>query len=116
MLYLAHPSPKNCWKKYKRMFRIPVILVSCILLMFPPLVTSAAPADRDPGSSPLAALAWEKLGGPPGGSGSSFIVHPDNPDILYLSDLSGGVFISRDGGESWIASNQGITVRTGTVR
>ncbi|MEM7018432.1 MAG: hypothetical protein AAF512_13955, partial [Pseudomonadota bacterium] len=31
----------------------------------------------------------------------SLVVHPSNPDILYVGVNGGGIFTSRDGGESW---------------
>ncbi len=73
---------------------------------------SSPPVQTRP-PSPLGSLSWEKLGGPLGGYGTGILVHPDDPDIFYLSDKNAGVFISRDGGKNWEASNKGIQVRRG---
>ncbi len=88
-------------------------MILTVLLAAGGLFRDAIPVYSAEGS-PLASQTWQRLGGPPGGYGSSLVVHPTDPELLYLSDLTGGVFISRDGGENWTPSNQGITVRTGT--
>jgi uncharacterized protein (TIGR03437 family) len=57
--------------------------------------------------------SWIKTGGPPGGVGYDVKMRPDNPDIMYVTDTSSGVNISTDGGQTWSASNTGITSRVG---
>ncbi|MGH7451721.1 MAG: hypothetical protein ACRENG_10275, partial [bacterium] len=47
-------------------------------------------------------LNWEYLGpGNIGGRLRGLMVHPNNPDILYVGSVSGGVWKSTDGGASW---------------
>lgn len=58
-------------------------------------------------------LTWVRTGGPLGGLGYDVRMHPDNPDILYVTDGWAGVFMSTDGGETWFPSNEGITTRKG---
>jgi len=58
-------------------------------------------------------LAWVRTGGPLGGVGYDIRMHPANPDLLYVTDVFSGVHISRDGGQTWAPSNQGIVSRSG---
>ena len=67
--------------------------------------TAPAPADVD--------LAWVRTGGPLGGLGYDVRMHPENPDIMFVTDAFAGVFKSVDGGRTWTPSNQGINVRGG---
>ncbi|MBZ5589380.1 MAG: hypothetical protein LAO05_12540 [Acidobacteriia bacterium] len=46
--------------------------------------------------------AWESLGpGNIGGRLRGFVIHPTNPDIMYVSGVSGGIWKTIDGGQSW---------------
>jgi len=56
---------------------------------------------------------WIRTGGPSGGLGYDVRMVPGNPDTIYVSDGYAGVFLSRDGGDSWQPSNEGITTRKG---
>ncbi len=56
--------------------------------------------------------AWVKLGGPAGGIGYDIRMRADNPDIMYVTELSAGVHRSVDDGQTWIPINQGILVDT----
>jgi len=56
---------------------------------------------------------WVRTGGPLGGLGYDIRMHPENPDIMFVTDALAGVFMSMDGGKNWIPSSEGITVRTG---
>ncbi|MBI9045188.1 MAG: hypothetical protein JEZ06_11930 [Anaerolineaceae bacterium] len=58
-------------------------------------------------------LTWVRTGGPLGGLGYDVRIHPDNPDIMYVTDAWAGVHISTDGGQNWFPSNEGITTRKG---
>ena len=58
-------------------------------------------------------LQWIKTGGPIGGMGYDIRIHPVNHDILYVTDVWGGVHKSIDGGKKWVQKNNGITTRTG---
>lgn len=58
-------------------------------------------------------LVWVRTGGPLGGLGYDVRMHPDNPDLMYVTDAFAGVFISENGGKTWAPSNEGITTRTG---
>jgi photosystem II stability/assembly factor-like uncharacterized protein len=59
------------------------------------------------------ALSWVRTGGPLGGTGYDIRMRPDNPDILYVTDVFSGVSISTDGGLTWSTSNTGIVSRGG---
>lgn len=56
---------------------------------------------------------WVSMGGPLGGLGYDVRIHPQNRTTLYVTDNFAGVVVSTDGGATWRASNQGITVRAG---
>ena len=51
---------------------------------------------------------WVKLGGPPGGIGYDIRMRPDNPDIMFVTDVAAGVHKSVDGGKTWFQANAGI--------
>lgn len=38
---------------------------------------------------------------------SSLLFHPTNPDVIYFGTFPAGVYVSRDGGQSWLESNPG---------
>jgi uncharacterized protein (TIGR03437 family) len=56
---------------------------------------------------------WVKVGGPLGGIGYDIKMRPDNPDVMFVTDAYAGVNKSVDGGQTWFASNSGITTRNG---
>lgn len=57
---------------------------------------------------PLAAQGeWTPLG-PPGGTVSALVLHPDDPRVLWAGTEGGGVFKSVDSGSSWAPVNQGL--------
>lgn len=58
-------------------------------------------------------LQWIRTGGPLGGLGYDIRMHPDNPDLMYVTDAFAGVFRSTDGGNTWTPINEGITTRAG---
>ncbi len=46
---------------------------------------------------------WEKLGpGNVGGRTRALLLHPGNPDIIYAGGVSGGIWKTADGGQSWL--------------
>jgi len=55
---------------------------------------------------------WVKTGGPIGGLGYD-VRYGTSADVMYVTDNYSGVNKSQDGGESWFASNRGITGRFG---
>ena len=65
------------------------------------------------GQAPDTSLTWVRTGGPLGGLGYDVRMHPDNPEMMYVTDAWAGVFISTNGGQTWHPSNQGINTRTG---
>jgi photosystem II stability/assembly factor-like uncharacterized protein len=58
-------------------------------------------------------LNWVRTGGPPGGLGYDVRMHPENPDVMFVTDAHAGVFRSFDTGHTWVPSNNGITARAG---
>jgi photosystem II stability/assembly factor-like uncharacterized protein len=57
--------------------------------------------------------SWEKLGGPSGGLGYDIRIHPQDKRTMFVTDNPTGVQKSTDGGNTWKASNRGVTVRNG---
>jgi photosystem II stability/assembly factor-like uncharacterized protein len=51
---------------------------------------------------------WVRLGGPPGGLGYDIRMDPRNPDVMFVTASPGGIFKSVDGGQTWVAKNQGL--------
>lgn len=51
---------------------------------------------------------WESLGGPAGGVGYDIRINPDNPAIMYVTDVEQGLFKSIDGGLTWFETNGDI--------
>jgi len=66
-----------------------------------------------PQTDPPAGYDWFKTGGPPGGLGYDIRIHPEDPQIVFVTDNPSGVNKSFDGGKLWHQRNEGITVRTG---
>ncbi len=56
---------------------------------------------------------WMRLGGPLGGLGYDIRVHPDDSNIMYVTDAWAGIHKSTDGGYTWANRNEGINLRTG---
>jgi len=57
---------------------------------------------------------WVKTGGPSGGLGYDIRIHPQDKDIMFVTDNPSGVNKSYDGGKTWVAKNKGITARAGS--
>lgn len=66
-----------------------------------------------PGTTPAGSLNWVRTGGPLGGLGYDVRMQPGSPDQMFVTDANAGVFISSDGGGTWMLSNAGITTRAG---
>ncbi len=60
------------------------------------------------GTPAYMAGTWERMGGPPGGIGYDIRMRPDNPDIMYVTDVNSGLNMSTDGGHTWFPSNTGM--------
>ena len=69
------------------------------------LAPAAGPLARvgpSPAESMTKLPAWESLGpGNVGGRLRGFVIHPSDPDIMYVSGVSGGVWKTTDGGRTW---------------
>jgi photosystem II stability/assembly factor-like uncharacterized protein len=63
----------------------------------------------------LSGYSWIKLNGPRGGTGYDIDIHPDNTNIIYVSDAAAGVHKSIDGGKTWQPKNKGIIARDGNT-
>jgi photosystem II stability/assembly factor-like uncharacterized protein len=70
--------------------------------------------DPTPTPTPDRRFTWVRTGGPLGGLGYDVRMRPDNLDKMAVTDAWAGVFVSNDGGQTWLPSNQGITTRTGS--
>ncbi|MEJ2011631.1 MAG: hypothetical protein P8X64_05330 [Anaerolineales bacterium] len=77
-------------------------------------VVPPVPEDQLPGQGETVEQeSWTYCGGPSGGLGYDIRMHPQNHDILYVSDGKAGVFKSFDRGLSWEPASDGITTRLG---
>ncbi|MGA1465544.1 MAG: T9SS type A sorting domain-containing protein, partial [Balneolaceae bacterium] len=64
-------------------------------------------------------LSWTRYGGkngapygPPGirsGVPIDMVVHPEDPDVVYVNNYGGGVFKSEDGGQNWVSWSKGYS-------
>ncbi len=100
-----------------------IVLASvCVLAGMWVLFLAAAPRtaahadDLQARVQPAAAaseLVWVKTGGPLGGLGYDIRARSDNGDVMLVTDNSSGVHRSENGGQTWVASNNGIEVRAG---
>ena len=62
-----------------------------------------------PGSNRKAAAVWDNLGpGNVGGRIRSILVDPTNPNIVWLGAVTGGVWKSLDGGNSWRSTTDAL--------
>ena len=68
-------------------------------------VVDAPEGPRDPAYE---SSTWRSLGGPPGGVGYDIRMNPDNPQIMYVTDVEQGLFKSVDGGQTWFETNGDI--------
>ena len=57
---------------------------------------------------------WVKMGGPLGGLGYDVRIHPQDKNIMFVTDNPTGVNKSYDGGNTWVQRNESITVRSGS--
>jgi photosystem II stability/assembly factor-like uncharacterized protein len=68
-------------------------------------LTGAPRRHDDPRAKSVAGRAlgeWEPLGpGNIGGRTRTLVIHPSQPDIMYAGGVSGGVWKTTDGGQSW---------------
>jgi photosystem II stability/assembly factor-like uncharacterized protein len=78
----------------------------------PPSSSEELPSTTDGGPA-YQSIPWVYTGGPSGGLGYDIRMHPDNPDIMFVSDANAGVFKSTDGGLTWTPKNNGIGARMG---
>jgi len=53
---------------------------------------------------------WINTGGPTGGIGYDLRFNPENPNVMMVTDVFGGVGISHDRGATWRRSNSGIDI------
>ncbi len=66
-----------------------------------------------PPPAPPPGYTWVKSGGPSGGLGYDVRIHPQNKNIMFVTDNPSGVNKSYDAGTTWVQRNEGITTRAG---
>lgn len=86
------------------------LIVPFILLVLLLLALISIGAQNEP---PNASLSWQRMGGPPGGTGYDIRYNFDDPNIWYVTDAGAGVHISTDNGLTWHESNSGIPGQSG---
>jgi len=71
------------------------------------------------GPSPVAALRWEPLADDAPFfpiALNTLVVDPNDPDTIFAGTYGAGIYVSRDGGQTWIPSNVGLGKGTvGTI-
>ena len=77
--------------------KIKSMLLSCLLII----------------SSFAFSQQWQSTGGPIGGLGYNIKIHPNNNQIIYITDALSGIHKSIDGGTTWVPHNNGISSRNG---
>jgi photosystem II stability/assembly factor-like uncharacterized protein len=66
-----------------------------------------------PPPAPLAGYEWTRTGGPSGGLGYDVRIHPQDKQIMFVTDNPSGVNKSYDGGNTWVPRNKGIKTKSG---
>ena len=61
----------------------------------------------------LSDTSWESTGGPLGGLGYDVRIHPDDKNIMFVTDNFAGVLKSENAGQNWYQANKGIDVKSG---
>lgn len=59
--------------------------------------------------------SWVRTGGPLGGLGYDIRIHPDDKNIMFVTDNPSGFYKSYDAGKTWVQKNEGINVVSGTT-
>jgi WD40 repeat protein/tRNA A-37 threonylcarbamoyl transferase component Bud32 len=77
------------------------------------VVTDAQTSPLTPATSPpeVAALRWERVA-----EGTNFqpvaittlTIDPNDPDTIFAGTFGAGIYVSRDGGQTWTPSNKGL--------
>ncbi len=62
---------------------------------------------------PASQTSWVSTGGPLGGLGYDVRIHPNNKNIMFVTDNLAGVVKSENAGQTWYQSNSGISTRSG---
>ncbi len=70
-------------------------------------VALAAPGGSQLFASTDATATWSPISGV-GRTVAAITVSPDNPNVVYLGTVGGGVFMTTDGGGTWTAKNVGM--------
>ena len=70
-------------------------------------VTGSPPPDSLPD------YKWIRTGGPSGGLGYDVRIHPQDKNIMFVTDNPSGVNKSYDAGDTWVPKNKGIKIRSG---
>lgn len=56
---------------------------------------------------------WINTGGPSGGLGYDIRIHPDDKNMMFVTDNPSGINKSIDGGKTWESKNEGLVTREG---
>lgn len=61
----------------------------------------------------LSETSWESTGGPLRGLGYDVRIHPNDKNIMFVTDNFAGVLKSENAGQNWYQANEGIDVKSG---
>ena len=95
---------------FKKPYKILFLPASLFLLFF---LTNASPLPKQDPPHVKQIQPWIRTGGPSGGLGYDVRIHPQNKNIMFVTDNPSGVNKSYDGGVTWTQKNEGISSRTG---
>lgn len=68
--------------------------------------STSPPADTEGG--PSFDLPWESLRGPPGGPVTDMAIHPTDPNWMYATTQTAGMYVTSDGGRHWLQGNESM--------
>lgn len=96
--------------RYDKLFHTSIVCMLIGILLMPKMSILALENDPD---SPLSDYTWIFTGGPRGGIGYDIRIHPQDYDVIWVTDAFAGAHQSTDGGQTWTQHSEGIDARVG---
>ncbi len=96
--------------RYDKLIYLLIVCMLIGILVIPKMSILAQENDPD---SPLSDYTWIFTGGPRGGIGYDIRIHPQDQDVIWVTDAFAGAHQSTDGGKTWTQRSEGIDARVG---
>src|SRR5712692_7868373 len=80
---------------------------ACLLFILRACLCDGCIAQPVPLSAQGRLVTWQNMTVPTGGRLNTLAINPSNPSVL-LAASDAGLYLSRDGGDSWVESNRGL--------